>query len=786
MLNNYLKIAFRNLRKHWIQSLTGIFSLAFVLVCLVSAVYWIRYEKSYDGFYSGSDRIYRVYTMEKQSGKVNTGSSKIVERKLRENIPQIDAATTFIRGQENCSAEKISHIKLELLYADNSFFSVFPRKIICGEKKDPLRVLNDMVLTEAMAIRLFGDVEEAIGQQVRTKMNESAPPYTVTAVVEDFPENSNLICDALIYHDMLNAFSTMPEEAQWSMLFMEVYVKFTPNVNIKEIIDQSKELPSRLKTNENISICMVSAMDVRYELEANSPFTLNFIRLFVIAGVLLLVSVIFNFLNLYFDLFRQRIRELNLRSINGATTKQLIFQLMFEMMCSVLLALILGGGLLVLVYPAFSGLLDIKINVSSLALIYAICSMVVFVILFIFSLVFFMRLVAGALEPRSKARTNGFWYKRLAVVLQLFVSIVFIIATLIVMRQMNYINQKNLGLDSENLIQLSGFVDYSGRIEGALINEIAAIPQVLDISDASFEPKHNVDPLYERNDIKWSGSSSETPLFSMFYADNNFANTLGLTLIDGSWWNEGQQTKVVLNEEAISQMELIDPVGRLIQMPSVSDPSVMADYEIAGVVKDFHALSFRSEIRPMVFMPAPYLFNIMYIRTERGCESQVIQKINTIIKSLDSSLVDVKITPVAEVYERLNSSEQIGLKLFSILALVCLLISLFAVYAVALTSTLRRRKEIAVRKVAGAKIIDIIVLFFKEYIIQVFAAAIFALPIVYLIMNYWLQEYAYRTNIPVWLLLEVIVGMIILVMLTICGNIVKAANRNLAEEIKRE
>ena len=787
MFLHYIKISFRNIEKHWVQSLIKILEISFAITCLILSLYWIQYETSYDGFYPKANHIYRVYTFEKQSGKIDKGSSKVIEKKLCEQYPGIEASTSLMRSQENCRTQKIPHIKMQFLCVDSSFFQVFPQKIISGDKIQPLQVLNNLVLTETMAIRLFGSVEKAIGQQVQTKMREGLPPYIVTAVVKEPPVNTNLAFDGLIYHNMLATISEMPDQIQWS--FMEVYVKFNANTNIDNIIKKACNLPSQLKTNtnNNIEVRMVSLTNVRHDLEANSPFTLNFIHLFIISGILLLIAALFNFFNLHFDLLKQRTRELNLRSVNGASSKQLMSQLLFELMCPTILAIILSVCLLIYICPAFSNLLDLKINLSHLISLSFICYTFLVITILLIGYILFLKLIHNSILPQKKHRDTLPIYKRMTVSLQLFVSMIFIIITLIVMRQMNYINQKDLGFKSDGLIQLSGFVDYGGHIETKLINEIKTIPQVLCVSDANFEPKHEPDPTYMTNEVKWQGAPSEIPLFNVLLADSHFAESLHLRMLDGAWWNEGEITKAVLNEEAVRKMNITNPIGTVIKMPSQADKSVMANYEITGVVKDFHTLSFRNLIPPTIFISSTsYKFNILYIRTEKSQELEVIQRIRKMLPSIDASLTDVELAPVKELYNRLNSSEQIGLKMFSVLAVVCLLISLFGIYAIALSSTQRRRKEIAIRKVVGAETKDIVHIFLKEYISQVVWAAVFALPIAYLIMNNWLQDYAYRTNIPLWLFLSVVIGVIVLVVITILGQIVYAASRNPAEEIKRE
>jgi putative ABC transport system permease protein len=176
----------------------------------------------------------------------------------------------------------------------------------------------------------------------------------------------------------------------------------------------------------------------------------------------------------------------------------------------------------------------------------------------------------------------------------------------------------------------------------------------------------------------------------------------------------------------------------------------------------------------------------MYIRVIPGKEQEVMKRIKTLLSDIDVTMTDARLTPLDELYERLNSSEQAGLKIFVLLAVVCLLISLFGIYAVATASTQHRRKEIAIRKVVGAEAHDIVHLFFREHIVQVIMASVVALPVVYFAMNRWLQGYAYHTDIPWWLLAGVIVAVVAVVLCTVLGQVLKAANSNPADVVKSE
>lgn len=788
MFKHYLKVAFRNIGKYKTQSFTGIFGLAFALACFVPALYWLRYETSYDSFYPGADHIYRIYTVEKKSGKVNKVASKVVEEKLREQFPAIEASTIYMTGDENCRTLEMPHIRMNLLYADSTFFSVFPQPIICGDTEQPLQVMNNMILTESMAVRLFGDIEKAIGQQVQTKMRESLPPYTVTAVMKDPPANSNFSFDAIIVHEMLNFFSNMPEEVQWKQFFVEVHVKLNPHADTNEIADQLRDFTARLGSNPDIELRMMPISEVRHQLNSDAPFTLNFIKLFVSSGILLLFTAIFNFLNLHIDLFRQRIRELRLRTVHGATEGQLIRQMLFELACAILLALLCACCFVFIARPAFAGLLDIPMDVSQVFLLLVISGTGILVLNLFIGFLLFWRLSHLAMRPQVERKTTGQpVLRRMAVILQLVVSVLFIVAAFVVMMQMRFVNHKDLGFDRNGMIQLSGFTDYVGNVEAALIQKLRTIPQIQNITDAYFTPQHNDDPFTTITKVEWEGKPThENPPFSRIFTDSRFAETFKLKIVDGNWWKEGQMTKMILNEEAVRVMGLREPVGTVVRVQSADDDSVMDEYEVIGVVHDFHTLSLRNQIHPTFFIPSPRLTNTLYLRVIPGQEQETIRKISAILPDIDASLIEARLAPVGELYDRLNQSEQVGLKMFSVLATVCLLISLFGIYAVAAATTRRRRKEIAIRKVVGAEVGTIVRMFFREYTLQVIIAGALALPLAYLTMSNWLQGYAYRTNIPWWLLAGVIAGVIAVVLLTVLGQVLKAANSNPAEVVKSE
>ena len=795
MIKHYLKVAFRNMRKYKTQSLIGIFGLAFGLACFVPALYWLRYETSYDSFYPDAEHIYRIYTVDKQLGKANELVQAILEKKLHEQYESMKISTVIFSDFNNCSAEGTPHIRLRTLNASNSFFEVFPQEFLCGDARQPLQVMHNIVLTETMAKRFFGDAEKAIGQQIQNALFFVNSPYTVTAVVKDPPSNTNIPFDALLYYNW-SALTDGPEAIQWEHKGEEqVYVKFHPLTDVDELAEQLRDFTSRLGVNDNMEVRIMPASDIRHRLSTDTPFTLNFIHLFIAAGVLLIFSALFNFLNLYLGLFRQRIHELRQRAVHGANSKQLIAQMLFEMTCAIFPALLFACFLIVIVSPVFSELLNIEMGISQLIRLFVICGTGVMALVLLVGLIPFWRLSRLVMQCLSERKTIRQPILRHApVTLQLAVSVVFIIATLVVMMQMRFISHKDLGFDRDRIIQLSGLpVAMQTDVRAVLLHELEAIPQIESITTTLFEPKYSTDENARVERMEWQGKEpNQNPYFFYLLTDSRFAETFGLNILMGKWFDKGAEQKIVLNEEAVRVMGLNEPVGTKIHMAPTALGDMM-EFEVAGVVSNFHALSLRSSIHPTAFITSALtssswsvMDNVLYMRIVSGQEQEAIQRITAILPDIDPSYADVNLTPLGELYDRFNRSEQAGLKLFSVLASVCLLISLFGIYAVAVASTQRRRKEIAIRKVFGAEVWDIVRIFFREYTLQVIIAGIIALPIAYYAMYQWLQGYAYRTNISWWLLTGVIVAVAAVVMLTVLGQIWKAANQNPAEVVKNE
>ncbi|MDR1356121.1 MAG: ABC transporter permease [Tannerellaceae bacterium] len=372
MLTHYIKVAWRNMRKHSRRSLTAVFGLAFGIACFVPALYWVRYETSYDSFYPGAALIYRIYAVDKLSGKVNELAPGILERKMHEHIPGTETSAVFFAESNNCSTDALPHIRLQTINTgNNSFFRVFEQEFISGDAGRPLQVAGDIVLTESAAARMFGDAVKAVGQPVQSTLYFFNPPYTVTAVVKDPPPNTNLPFDAILFNDIFQGIASLPEEMQWGQFNAQMYVRLHPGSDAGELAGLLRDFTSRIGAGDRIGIGMEPLSDVRHSLTPG-VFALIFIRLFVAAGALLLFGAMFNCLNLHLDLFRGRRHGLRIGT-TYATNGRFMAQKLSELAFSILPAMLLAGCLIAIARPFLSKLLDVGIGMPELLRLFAVC-----------------------------------------------------------------------------------------------------------------------------------------------------------------------------------------------------------------------------------------------------------------------------------------------------------------------------------------------------------------------------------------------------------------------------
>ena len=801
MFKNYLKIAVRHLKKHKSYSLINIVGLALGIACCILIFMYVNYELSFDKFNKNADRIYRIAAAGKMQDKPfdNARIPAPMAPLLLKDYPEIENAVRFTNDIFNMFRYKDRKFyEPQFLYADNSVFEIFDYSLIKGEIKTALTAPNTVVITQEIAYKYFGE-EEPIGKIL--KFNDTID-LTVTGILKKPPQNSHL------KFDMLLSFGTFEKDNPYSANSRTIhrcytYILLKKGINVKDFDNKlagffDRHIGELLKpyggkltplSQPLTSIHLHSGL--QYELPGN--VNVIYIYIFSVIGVLILLIASINYVNLSTARSAVRAKEVGMRKVLGAFRGQLIRQFIGESFFHVILAFLLGIILVILVFPVFKDISASSLNTDILKEPLLLFEM--FLIIFFVSIAsgiypaFFLtgfkpvKTIKGQLL--SSSGKSGF--RNSLVIFQLAISIALIVMTIGVMKQLEFIKNRNLGFDKEQILSIKFHNDHSdndNRISwiNSVRNELISLDGVIDASLCNHLPGTN----YYRHELKPEGFP-ENQYLSMegYCVDENFLNTLGIKLIEGRGFSKeflsDAENAVIINETAVKQIGWKEPIGKKINEEHRGGVNT---YHVIGVVKDFHTRSMHYQIEPLYL----YLFADYHTLAVR------IKPENT---ALTMGLIEEKwkkFEPehpfeyifVDDIFDNLYKTEMQMGKIMRIFTLLAIFIGCLGLFGLVSYVTEQRTKEIGIRKVFGAAANNIVSLITKGFIIWVIIASFIACPLSYFVMDKWLQNFAYRINIGVWMFLLAGFFAFIITLLTVSYQTVKSARAKPVDSLRYE
>ena len=786
MFLHYLKIAFRNMRKYKNQSLVGIFGLAVSFALFVLGSYWLRYEKSYDMFYPDAERIRLMFSHELVDNKWPTDIVMPVGMadELVTNFPEIESAArcfTYMANYAFYSGE--NYIASTPYFVDTDFIDMFTLDYLEGNKQEVLEHWNstrdlNVILTESIARKFFGN-EPAKGNILTGESlmaNDTQANFTVLAVVRDIPQNSNFRYNVLISMPLL----LIENFDDWNLFYFVTYVKLKPHINEQALRAKLKNHMVDREWREHTQLDMAPLGDIHKRfveeglhlrwLGKTYPIRFGYIIAFVVAATLIILCAFINFMTLSLSRFMEKVKGQDVRRVFGAGRVQLNMQLLTSLGIEALLALFVSTLLVMVLTPVFSSFVFLHFRFGELAGWLVIC--------FVAGLVFTMLMglfpvhVINAMRVRVRGR-NTTW-RKLMVTVQLFIGVLFIFSVMVASRQFSYLQNSDLGFDRKNIVEITKpeNVDWS-----VFKTELEANPNILETTIIIQYQFFHQRRVYVHDSLPFNYSET----------DVNFIDFFNIKLQAGEFFNAEHPhlTKVVINQTAARVMGFDNPVGQFINIEWGRD---VRNAQIIGVVNDFHVAPLKQSIEPMIFTyPRRFEFESnVYIKVHPAGIPQALEHIQTVFDKHKSPKIQFSYQFLDDEYARFNRSEQAMVSVLGIMAVVCVLISLFGIYSMIALSTQHRRKEIAVRKVFGAETIDIAAMFIREYFMMVLIANVVAQPVVYWLMNRWLENYAYRVNIAWWMFAAVLTMSLVVVLATVLGQVLKAANENPADVVKSE
>lgn len=787
MIKHCLKIAIRNLVKYKVQSAVSILGLAVGFVCFSLSLYWIHYEMTYDHFRQDADRIYMVRTNDEYTeGKISTRVPYSLAAYLAQHFPDIAVAAPFHLISERISVND-KYQDAVFSSADSAWMNLMDIRIIKGNRNFMLPKDNaEIAITEEAAKKWFR-TEDPIGKEVKMLRRTKK----ICAIVQAENRHTNFPFD----------FIGNPELGKtWWYITWSILIKVKPDTDIEELESKiNANLPAELKQVtltrktgiERIILTPLSklhyAKDFRDDKEAGITF--QYIIYFSIAGILIITCALINYLTLFINRMRVRQREMALRMIHGANIRSLVFLLTVEFLLLLACAVTTGFLLIEICFPSFIELTGIDTAKSSLYgeafLFIGLISLIILTAIIGLLYILYHRSLHLSLRYNT-GRSTGTQLRRGSIVLQLFVCLSFIGCTVLINQQLDYLRHRDLGLKIKNRGSFSvmGDMDYT-----PLIRKIKELPMITEVMQPDYYPIVSQLTAIGQFD-NWEGLDIpiDTPVpVKLFLGKEDFFRFYDITLLAGEWLDDlSTYEDIIINESLARRMGWSpqEAIGKHIIQSYIT-------YTIVGVVKDCHYGAPTLPIPHTGFLVGEQMGLMqrsagILFKYKEGTWNECRKALEHLYQTECSPENILRLNSEEEVYNNYLRSEEMLTRLLSFASLVCILTAMFGIYSLVTLTCEQRRKEIAIRKVNGATVWSILFLFFREYLIMLCIAALFAFPITYVIIKQWILNYVRQVSISPLPFILILIGLALTVIAGISWRVWKAANENPAEVIKNE
>lgn len=796
MFGSYLKIALRNFRRSFGYTLINIFGLAVGLACCVLIYLFIQLEVSYDTFHEKSERIYRVVTDITQSGQTRelAWSSPPLAEALVNSFPEVEQAVRIHRPAGTMRLGEESEV-VEVSFVDSTFFDVFDFELYRGDSNSALSRPGSVVLSKDQAENFFKN-ENPLGQ---TLTFADTLELEVTGIFTDFPANSHF------QPGYVANIRTLPGSRfqSWQSINLWTYLVLNEEASAKAF---ESKLPEFIKNRlgegwaQIMTLHLQPLTSIYFESdrlpEIGSTGDRSYVYIFSAIGIFILIIGCINFMNLSTAQSFHRAREVGIRKTLGVHKSQLIRQFLGESVLLVLISLVLGLALAQLTMPVFeqlsgydlSGmmLLDIRIVTGLIIIAVALGIISGFYPAFVLSLFKPSAVLSGNVSighSNMKIKSSNSLLRRGLVVVQFVISIVLIICMGVISSQLNYIQNQNLGFDKEQVVVMR----LSDRLQDGynlLKQRLLQQSNILQIGASSSVPGVAMGP----RGYTPEGMTDGELLTNTLWIDKNYLETMKIDLATGRAFSPDRPSElqhgILINEAAVGHFGWPDAEQALNKSLRALGQNSNVEGTIIGVIKNFNYESLHNTIKPLVVRYREFQ-QFLSIRIKGDQVGETMQTIEEEWKALAPGEPFVSWFLDDQLQNLYESEIRMG-KLFKYFAGLAVLIACLGLFGLASFSIQKRTKEIGIRKVLGATLSRIIVMLSKEYILVVLTAAIFAWPVGYIMMNRWLDNFAYKTELPPWIFPAALGVVLLLAMMVVGYHSLKAAAMNPVKSLRSE
>ncbi len=788
MLKNYIKIALRVFRKHKLYTLINIGGLTVGLATSILIFLWVQDERRVDQFHEKGADLYMVIqeSADNQGQLVyGTNTPGPMGPALKDEIPEIVESCRVSYPQSMAVIGKDNQLAMEKgICADPVFFSQFSFPLLSGVPEKVLDDPNGVVISQSLASKYFQQ-DNPIGKPITISDGFNQLELMVTGVMEDVPANSSLKFEYVL------SFEKLLEIYEWannwgSSSFMAV-VQVSPEADLDEL---NRKIEPFFTEHHQISgsNLFLQPYGDRYlygDIKAGRipGGRITYVRLFTWVGIFILLIACINFMNLATARAGIRIREVGVRKVIGAARGNLILQFMTEALLLALLSTIAGLLVAKLLLPTFNQLTGKVLGIPWLNA------------RFMFSLLF-LALITGmlsgsypslflsAFKPVNTLKgklTKSFGevvFRKILVVFQFTLSVALVIATLVIYYQIHYIKNRNLGMDRENVI----LMNISSEIiesQETFANLLRAKPGIQQVTFTNGNPSQVYGTTH---DPIWEGMPEGGNLgFRFMWTGHDFINTMGIELVSGRDFSRDvslDTLNYILNETAVEMMNLDDPLGKSLDFWGRKG-------EIIGVVKDFHYNSMYEKIDPFIILLWPENTSYLMVKTLPGQTQEALASLEEFYKQHIPSY-PFEYSFLDDDFEQVYKSELMIGKLANYFTVVVILISCLGLFGLAAFTAERKTKEIGIRKVLGASLTQVVSLISKDFMPLVIIALILASPVAWYLMDGWLEEFYYKVALKPWIFLVAGTVSIIIALVTVSYQAIRAGLANPVDALKNE
>mgnify|MGYP001793987016 CR=1 FL=1 len=786
MFKHSLKLAYRNFKRFTNSFFINLIGLSTGLACALFIFLWVNDEVNMNTFHEKSERLYQVMEHQQYADDIMTTVSTpgLLAESLKEEIPEVEYAATTTWINSNTLSIEDKNISARGYYVGTDFFNIFSFELIQGDADLVLSEKSNIVISEELALKLFDTTQDIIGRQVEFQHDKV---FQVSGVFAGTPKNSSLQFEYVMSFEEFKDINDWV--LNWGSNGPRTFVILNEGADAKVVSDKIADFVTEKGQQNNVTLFLDQYSNRylygRFENGKRAGGRIEYVRLFGAIAIFILIIACINFMNLSTARASRRAKEVGIKKSIGASQKALIVQYLSESILIALLSFVLALVIVWIVMPQFNYITDkqIVIDLTDPQIVF-----------WFLGITLITGILAGSypalylagfkpvkvLKGEVKGSAGELWARRGLVIFQFTLSIVLIVAVLVIYKQIEFVQTKNLGYNKDNVIYFGN----DGRLEENLetfLNEVKAIPGVVNASSSghNFIGRNN-----NTSGLNWEGKNPDDKiLFEYVWVNHGFLETMNVEIIEGRSFlrdSPSDTAKIIFNEAAIKVMGYEEePIGRVIRMWDE------IDLEIVGVAKDFHFQSLHNTVEPLFFRLMPeYTWNVM-VRLEAGKEKETLASLTEFYNEFNPGFT-FEYQFLDERYRSMYAAEQRVATLSQYFAGFAIIISCLGLFGLAMFTAERRLKEIGIRKALGSSAVNIVYLLSTDFTKMVLISILIALPVSYYLIDIWLQRFAFKIDLEIWFFALSGFLALIIAWLTIGSHAVRAASTNPAKCLRDE